>query len=205
MQEGLLVFDVEVVNASNHELLVAPEAFHYYPLSTPQDSIRKKGTLLRFAARDPEREILEADKALARAHAKYANQSIALLFLATANVAANLATADKVKTEQQREERHLNNQGFWAGFAQLSYMNEAQHANQVTFLNNAKINWAGDPLRKTTLLPNESVRGRVFVESYPAARYVRLVMPFEQTQVNLLFRQEAHDSRANAAPMPIHH
>jgi len=138
--------------------------------------------------------LLEVDKAVARAHARYANQSIALLFLATANIAVDIATANQPRTEQQQQARQMDNQAIWAGLTELSYLNQAQYAEKINFLNNAKINWAADPLRKTTLLPNESVRGRVYFESHIPAQYVQMVMPLGNTQVRFLFRQVVHNS-----------
>jgi hypothetical protein len=200
VQQGLLVFDVEVVNTSDQELLVAPERAYYHPLNNQFDTLSKRGFPLRFNAHDPETELLEVDKAVARAHAQYANQSIALLFLAAANVAANVATANQPRTEQQQQVRQMNNQAVWDGIVGLSYLNQAQYVEKINFLNNAKINWAADPLRKTTLLPNESVRGRVYFDSYIPANYVEMVMPLANAQVRFLFRQVVHNSSLTPPP-----
>jgi hypothetical protein len=195
IQQDMLVFDVEVVNTSTQELLVAPELAYYHPLSVRYDTLAERGTPLRFKAHDPEVELLEVDKAVARAHAQYANQSIALLVLATAGIAAEVATANQPRTEQQQQERQMNSQAAWAGLTELNFLNQAQYVDKINFLNNAKVNWAADPLRKTTLLPNESVRGRVYFNSHIPAQYVQIVMPFGEKQVRFLFRQVVHSSR----------
>ena len=151
-----LVFAVEIINRSSDTVLVAPETFFYeafYADTTTLSSVTP--------ALDPEREILEIEKAISRERANYRNGLLFDVVLATAVIAASVATAAASDGEEYYED---------GGSVDFYY--GGSNGNDVPFLNRMRQQWAYQTLRKTSLPPGRTMRGNVIFRDQPgAARY----------------------------------
>lgn len=152
-----LVFATEIINRSRDTVLVAPETFFYeaFRHDTAQASTVTP-------ALDPEREILEIEKAIAWERADRRNAFVFDVALMAAAVTAQVALAATSDGEVYSEDE--GSVGFYFGGTGSS--------DDVPFLNHLRQQWTYQALRKTSLPPGQAMRGNVVFRDQPgAARY----------------------------------
>ena len=166
-----LVFATEIINRSRDTVLVAPETFFYeafYPDTSQLSTVTP--------ALDPEREILEIEKAIAWERADRRNAFAFDVALAAAAITAQVATAAASDGEV------YDNVGSSVGF----YFGGTDDGSDVPFLNHLRQQWKYQTLRKTSLPPGRAMRGNVVFRDQPGAAqytvYVQIddhLLPFD--------------------------
>ena len=152
-----LVFATEIINQSTDTVLVAPETFFYEAFRYDTSEVSSVTPAL-----DPEREILEIEKAIAWERADRRNALAFDVALAAAVITAQVAT-----TALSDGEISYDN-GSSVGF----YFGGTDNGRDVPFLNHLRQQWMYQALRKTSLPPGRAMRGNVVFRDQPgAARY----------------------------------
>jgi len=182
-QGNLLEFDVEVVNLSKRTILVSPENIYCRSVLARVDSLMNSAA--KNYALDPEQQIVQMESNINQATAAQQNELAADccgdLFLVSTKVAVDQVTKQK-DTPQQQEE-------FWR---QREYDKREQHLQQqqqLSELKNSKFNWENYALRKTHLLPNNSMRGSVYFYDNQPNYYYILTFPLGNSTLETGFRK----------------
>jgi|GEM_PF-5906802 len=147
------IFDVEVQNASSYPQLVSPEDFFYQIMLAdslpPQDN--------RFPAINPEIKLLEINKTEARENAEERTSYLLELTSAVTNTAADLATINQEKTEEEIDRIEAERAERRNDFEQ----EERERAFYFHSLNEQRDYWENRMFRKTHIPHGFSLKGRV--------------------------------------------
>jgi hypothetical protein len=178
-----LVFDMEITNLADGELLVSPEKFHCFALPTRKDS--SDWRLQQIFAFDPEEELLQIDKAIAREKTSHATESAVDATVSLLAVVVYLATIGQSDTEAEIEERAE----VCDEIAASRQESEKKYYNQMAHLQHERQDWEFDRLRKTTLQSGQTVGGKVYfaAPSHEQTRFLKLVLPFGEKNMEFLF------------------
>jgi hypothetical protein len=179
-ESDLLVFDMEVINASVEDILVTPEIFYYNILAS-----KFEDDTLKVMAIDPEKRLMFINKALSRQNASLSNQMISNIIMETTSLIGDVADPDdKTPQEQQLDlqqdmEREVK-----------AFRDENRIRNQINALKNQQNYWASEVLRRTTLKPGDAVRGKIFFPAKRDIKKLQLVVKIEDHQFDLVFDQQ---------------
>lgn len=197
-EKEFLVFNVDVTNLSQRDMLVAPELF-YITTST--------GT--RYLALDPEKQLfsMEAQENVREANAK--NAAVLAGVVAVAAVTAVVASEIKDAKENRNNnnsnsnnENRNNNQSNTNFLLSVPLVLNSSSADQSIVqsnIDNFEPNrpttrdrdfWMDYTLRKTTLAPGEKVRGKVLFSRQDALKDFLLMLPVEQSVFSFGFKQK---------------
>lgn len=169
-----LVFAVEIINHSSDTVLVAPETFFYeafYADTTALSSVTP--------ALDPEREILEIEKAISRERAAYRNGLVFDVALMAAVIATEVVTAAAADGEEYYDDGGSVN--FYFG---------GTGGNDVPFLNRLRQQWAYQTLRKTSLPPGLAMRGNVIFRDQPDAALYTVYVQLDDHLLSFDYRKQ---------------
>jgi len=193
--DGMLLFDVEINNLSSKTILMSPETFAFKIEGTPiQNGVDNK-----VYAINPEVQLLEIDKALARQDARMQNAATASVVF---GLLATAATVVSVVNDAIATEKAVNNAD---AFQSLAIMNN--NAGQIAadaYQRNAwksgnlhvlRETWERTMLRRTHIYPNENLRGLVAFKPIRGNYQIRLILPIELMVFQLLFKQTIHLSQ----------
>lgn len=184
--EKYIIFDVEIINTTDEDLLVCPEKMVMFTDSGKWDPLINQivySTFPIFAA-DPEEEILKNELAQSQLEASQKNLATASIAAAalTLPVLVATASADAHDTRQRaitRTEAAVASAG-----TTLNMMDFSQEMNNIRsdLIYSSTSAWINYALRKTTLSKNESVRGLVYFKRPDLAKYqdLRVDIPIGQ-------------------------
>jgi len=179
-ENDLLVFDMEVINTSNEDILVTPEIFYYNILVS-----KFEDDTLKVMAIDPEKRLMFINKALSRQNAAMSNQVISNVIMETTSLIGDVTDPDdKTLQEQQLDlqqdmEREVK-----------AFRAENRIRNQLNVLKNQQNYWSSEVLRRTTLKPGDAVRGKIFFPAKRDIKKLQLVVKIEDHQFDLVFDQQ---------------
>jgi hypothetical protein len=186
MEDTTIVFDVEVTNLSAQPILVSPEKFHYLLLASPQDSVVLATAKQVCYALNPETKILDLDKEISRENASYATAAGIDATFELLDLIFSLGEIGKQKSEDEiKEEERQERQEEIADCER-----EINHEKLLAELKTTKEKWESTTLRRTTLDPDQSVRGRVYFRANQKAHYIKLCFPIGQASLQLIFYQQ---------------
>jgi len=197
-EKEFLVFNVDVTNLSQRDLLVAPELF-YITTST--------GT--RYLALDPEKQLfsMEAQENVREANAKNAAVLAGVVAAAavTAVVVSEIKDAKEIRnnnnSNSNNENRNNNqsNTNFLLSVPLVLNSSSADQSIAQSNIDNIEPNrpttrdrgfWMDYTLRKTTLAPGEKARGKVLFSRQDALKDFLLMLPVEQSVFSFGFKQK---------------
>ena len=174
--ESDYLFDMDITNRSNLEILIDPRDFYYIPLN---DSLQPMCNEY-FHASDPEEEILNIEKKLSITDARRKNHVI----LSIVGLGVDIATAAITSSDDNPHNDFLRTDMFEA--VQVgNAINEFEAAD----LRDLRDSWSESTIRKTTLEPGFSMKGKVFFPYFPKASYLQMVFPVDDQNIEILFRQ----------------
>ena len=187
MDEAAIIFDVEVTNLAGQPVLISPERFYYLSLVWPQDTVSLAAAPRRASyAIDPEIKILDIDKEISRENASYATYTSIDAVGGLLDLVGIFANIGKKKTEQEikeEEQRRRDNE--------IARQNqEISYENIMARLKSEKAKWESTTLRRTTLDPEQSVRGTVHFPANDQAKYLKLCFPIGETNLQIVFMQK---------------
>lgn len=170
------LFDFDITNRSNLEILIDPQNFYYIPLN---DSLQPIANEFYYAL-DPEKEILDIEKRLSITEARR-KSSIALSIV---GLGVDIATAAITATDHNPHNDYIRTDMF--NTVQIGNVANEFEAADLTELRDS---WSQSTIRKTTLEPGFSMKGKVFFPFFPKAKYLQFVLPVDDQQVQILFQQ----------------
>lgn len=170
------LFDLEITNRSNLEILIDPCDFYYIPLNDSLQPITEE----KFHASDPEQEILNIEKRLSITEARRKN-SVALSII---GLGVDIASSIIIATDDNPHNDFIRTDMFNAVQAG-NVVNEFQAADLMEL----RDSWSESTIRKTTLEPGYSMKGKVFFPYFPKAKYLQMVFPVDNQNVLVLFQQ----------------
>ncbi|WP_353484537.1 hypothetical protein [Haliscomenobacter sp.] len=196
-EKEFLVFNVDVTNLSQRDLLVAPELF-YITTST--------GT--RYFALDPEKQLfsMEVQENVREANAK--NAAVLAGVVAAAAVTAVVVSEIKDAKENRNNNSNSNNENrnnnqsntnFLLSVPLVINSSSADQSIAQSNIDNFEPNrpttrdrdfWTDYTLRKTTLAPGEKARGKVLFSRQDALKDFLLMLPVEQSVFSFGFKQK---------------
>jgi hypothetical protein len=187
MDEAAIIFDVEVTNLAGQPVLISPERFYYLSLAVPEDTISLVATPKRISsAIDPEFEILDLDKKISRENASYATAAGIDAIGSLIGLFVDIATIGKKKTEQEIKEEEQSK----CEDERFRRERQIDHENSLANLKNEKAKWESTTLRRTTLDPEQSLRGRVYFPANDKTKYLKLCFPIGEANVQIVFEQK---------------
>lgn len=178
-----LIFYVELFNASDESIIVSPELFvcHTYKnLPGEPRSAHRPGKVLRPL--NPEDRITHITKTIASERSRH---TTLVLLDATLEVLTAVGDAATTRTKEQAEERNEERGERDRKRAER----EVHHATRMAELESQRELWRSEAFRKTTLFPDESVGGKIFIPLDPDARYVEIVISIKNDRQEVLYEQ----------------
>ena len=172
-------FDFHIINHSNMPILIDPVDFAYQAY----DSLLNNQTVMPIAAIDPEEEIMGIDKELSQNEAREKSHLGVSLLAAGVDIATGIATLSDDNPNNDHLRTHLFND---VQAEAIDNKVETQDLNQL------REEWASSTIRKTTLDCNYSMQGKVFFNALPNATYIKLLLPVDDKQIEMSFRQVHH-------------
>lgn len=185
-----LVFDLEVINESEQDVLVTPEQLF---LATP--------TNFQLPALDPERILLAMEVDASRQEANAKNAAVATgVVLVGAAVAAALSDNDNDGDNDTSSEEYYDDEvdaglvvdaAIPALYLATGFANEPPLSAPVDALPGTAdpLFWSDFTLRRTTLRPNERIRGLVAFPRYDDTESFFLHVPIAEQNFRFYFRQ----------------
>jgi len=174
-----LVFDLEVINGTDSDLLVAPESFYFFPLIS-----ETLADTFKVMAIDPEIQRKSLEKQISRKEADLSNQKITNFIADTSDLIGDIADSgertieeEQLDTEQDIE-RHVEAQ-----------REENSTRHEINNLSDQSQYWTNSVLRKTTLKPNEAIRGEVCFPTNKKIGKILVIFEIENSRFEIIFDQ----------------
>jgi len=174
-------FSVEIVNRGETSFLVDPAQINV--LTQPINTAKFQPE--SFTAIDPELRLLAMDKAISRSQAQAANASIIAAVVLGAGM---VAIASDAHHNRPIEKAELHANMAIAG-AEVAAISSDVATVQSYDLSYNKQTWENQTIRKTTLAPNMSIQGIVFIPKKLNALDYIITIPVRGKEVQFTFRQ----------------
>lgn len=181
-REEDLVFDVIIMNRSDRTLEVDPANFYALVLENPSADSSVQPPL---QAGDPEKVIMSIDRARAVEYAEKKTNAIWGVLEATAGVVSTAAavTSGAEAGDVAREA--------FSTMESVGYhvLVEEEIEDRIHLINDDKLYWKNDVLRKNTLKPGTAVEGFVYFPRSVDAEYFMMCYPVGDQLFQFVYRQ----------------
>lgn len=186
-----IVLELEVMNFSEETVRFDPADFSYAAYrqiltweDNPDEGDWEKDVIGRGEAVDPESIMLDLDKEASKAEARERTNRIldgisVGLEVASDISAAGRETADERAAREARRTRDAINRAD----------RRDQFYRQVAGLSDARVYWETQALRRTDLMPGESIAGEISIPAYTAARFIEITVMVGDDEHRFLYRQ----------------
>lgn len=189
--EQYTVFDVEVFNNTDQPLTVSPKDFTFYPLDENRQNLRSQDDqyIYSYAGVEPTEKINYVQHEMALQDAKIKRARVVNTVLFVGGIVALIASSGR------------HSEGAWrtaqvaetvVQVAQVKrVIDHTNYYSRMDVLNREGQVWSQENFRTTTLAPHTSMRGGVFVETNPRAKFVALKYLYspDKEPINFLFEQ----------------
>ncbi|MCG6189230.1 hypothetical protein [Maribellus maritimus] len=167
-------FNFTVTNLSNLPILIDPSDF----LLKGYNGYREP--IVETTALNPENEILDIEKSLAKAGVREANHVGLSLLAASVDVATGVATAT---------DDNPNNDYLSTNLYEGVQVGREVNALRAESLETMRDSWENSTVRKTTVEPNHNIKGKVFFPAIREASYIKLFLPVDSNFVEMSYEQ----------------
>lgn len=182
----LVCFDVTIQNSSEQNITVDPKFFECLDQTNVNlDRYERPPISQHMYALNPEIQIQGIDAELLKENARYQSSAAIEGVGAMLGLIADVSAFFKPLTQEQKDERNHQREEDKNRWNEQ----ESQHYQTVESLNQKKTFWQTETLRKTTLQPNQTVRGKVFYQRLTQAKLLKLRFPCDQACVEMYFKQ----------------
>jgi hypothetical protein len=186
-RDGGFCFDVSVKNETDRTIVVDPALFHYDTyLLREEDTLNPSEFNKTLYAVDPERKIQQMDVELQKEDARYKSSVTLNALTGIVQIASDVAAIGKDETpedQQAREQQRRENEEHYNAIG-------SDHIHNVESLQRTKEYWQTQFMRKTTLMPGQSIEGRVLYATQTKSPYLLLQFPIANTRVKMWFEQK---------------
>jgi hypothetical protein len=181
-----LVFNIEVENRGNNNVLVSPEQFY---LTNPNGN--------RFFAIDPEKQMLGMEIEESRREASAKNTAVVVGVVAVAAVTAAVVASSRSsssRNERTYSNTYSNNNWWFAPNIMLGNYSGSSSVSRppASSWSNTQERryWSEQTLRRTTVGPDQFVRGQVLFPRQDMLQTFLLIVPAEQSVMSFGFKQK---------------
>jgi len=174
-----LIFDVEITNLTDMEMMIEPQYSYYYPVSSLDQEISERP----YFAIDPETEILETDISISRQEAAHKSAMRTDSTLLLLDLFVDIATIGTEKSDEERIEEDLEDIEREERIQRETQRHEYRHQS----LNELRAMWTFDALRKTTLGPSQTIQGQLHFPAAYATDYIQLHVVAGEYSVSIPF------------------
>lgn len=178
------LFDVEIFNNSENNILVNPELFYFKTLESTNN---KRDSASITNALDPEKAILELQKAYSLHQSNVETQNMFNVFgnlLLLASQTKAIITNDTYLEEEVNEHTQRMKED--------ELLDNVRNEKIERSLSSSKYLWETLALRKTTLKKDQSINGKVFFPVDESALKIEFFFPLGNYELNINFVQEVY-------------
>jgi len=179
-----IIFDVEISNISNQTILISPENFYYLPV----DSIGTAGghPKTKILAVDPEIKLQEIDLEISKKTAKYRSDTGTDAAISLLDLIADMSTMGKEKTREESEKENQEDMDR----EESKYIRDETYKSEIFNLNALRDEWELSTIRKTSLLPDTYMQGRLFFPYRTGIKYMKIYIPVNDDLLTFTFLVE---------------
>jgi hypothetical protein len=190
-----MVFDVEVFNNTTQPMTISPKNFTFFPLDENKQNLRSEDGqyIYSYSGVEPQQQMNQIQQEMANQEAKIKRARIVNTFLIVGGIVALIASSGK------------HSEGAWKTAQAAETVVQVAQVKRIIDYENYfskmdKLNrdgqmWSQENFRTTTLAPGESLRGGIFLEANPRAKFVQLNYLTEKEPLNFLFEQWFEERR----------
>jgi hypothetical protein len=176
--DNFVVFDTEIFNQTADTLKIDPSVFTIVPFAANRDSIKsERGYGLMYYAADPEDQVKRTELAMKRAKKMHTINTVFNVLLLAANVYSDVSSASKSKTQTSFESSRWAHQNNYDLLFAKQQIDNISYQNRLEKLHYARGNWGSEPFKKSFLMPNESLRGRIYLPKNKQAAIIKMAYP----------------------------
>jgi len=184
-----MIFDIEVFNNTSQPLTVSPKDFTVTPLDEGKQTLRFTDGKYVYSCEgiEPQEQMNLIKGEMAFQEAKLKRARIVNTVLFVGGIAALIASSGKFSESAWRTARVAETVVQVAQVKRIidhgnfySRMDKLEHDGKM---------WQQENFRTTTLAPGTSIRGGVFLEANPQAKFVQLSYHGTPNPLNFLFEQ----------------
>jgi hypothetical protein len=180
-EDNLLIFDAYIENFSIESIEINPTQIELISMDSNKEIISK------VKAVDPEEMLTNYDKKEARVKADLANDMTTSLFLATTNLVSTIADEKDSELSEEEKDRRFNQRLYWLNDNQIDM---GRQEDYIESIKNTRLYWEQVPIRRTDILPQQYLDGRVFFERNTAAKYYQIVFNLPKESLRFEFEQQ---------------
>ncbi len=184
MIDEYILFGVEINNISDRTILISPENFYFFAMDSidAPDSIQK----MKIFAVDPETKLQEIDREISLRTARYKSESGTDAALSLLDLVADISTIGKEKSQEEIEQEDQED----ADREESKYVRDKNYKNDIYNLNAIRDEWELSTIRKTSLLPNTFMQGRVYFPFRSGNKYIKICIPVNDDLLTFTFLVE---------------
>lgn len=169
---NMLAFDVQVVNISDSTISVIPDSMYSttylaYQYKGPERQKTPQIPRKEIYAHNPEQELINVDYYKNHEDASYKTDRVMAPIYSLIDAVFDAATTNNQNNQNQSEADNIEYNTYLT-------RREVEHTSTIQSLSALHFQWSTEALRRTDLLPNESVRGLVFFTADPGAHFLGL-------------------------------
>ena len=182
----MLAFDVQIINRSDSMISVVPNSIYsitYKKGTQTTQPYPEKPQILRKEtfAYNPEQELIRVDQNKHIEDASFKTDRI----IGSISSLIDAATSNNRNNQNQSEENDIEHNTYLT-------RRTIEHSEEIKSLDAQHFQWSTEALRRTDLMPKESVRGLVFIAADPKANILELHLYVAGEDHLIYFRQEKY-------------
>lgn len=181
-----LMFDFTIKNQSTQTILVDPVHFALEPVG--QDKVSPVGPLV--SALDPEKVLLNLDRAESREIAESQNATSVELLSATMDVASDISSINNPKDPEAEAAEEVDRDNRRASYEST----EAQREILLNSMDEQREFWANQAIRKTSLKPNHEMSGLVMFPRVDKANFLNVRAYLADLTFKALYKQRLYSA-----------
>jgi uncharacterized protein YcfL len=187
--KNYMVFDVEIFNKSEQPITITPKNFFVIPLGANRDSLRSQDGkyIYEYQAIEPQEKMAIIQSEMQEAESKIKRARIVNTALFIGGFIAILA-ASGGKSESAWRTASIGETAIQV--AQVKrVIDHENYYSKMDNLNGEANTWANEEFSATTLAPNTSIRGGVFIEKNLNAKFLLLKYNTPNNAIHFTFEQ----------------
>ncbi|MDZ7897049.1 MAG: hypothetical protein U5N85_03325 [Arcicella sp.] len=168
------VLDVEVFNNTDQPLTVSPKDFSFFPLDENRQNLRSRDGqyVYSFSGIEPAEQINYVHHEMARQEAKIKRTRVVNTVLIVGGIVALIASSGRRSEGAWQTARAAETVVQVAQVKRV--IDHTNYYSRMEALDREGKIWSQENFRTTTLAPHTSMRGGVFLETNPQAKFVEL-------------------------------
>ncbi|MDI9867501.1 hypothetical protein QM480_24365 [Flectobacillus sp. DC10W] len=187
------VFDIEVFNRTNHDLLVAPKDFMLKPFNEDKTPyFYQNQEYVGYLAIDPTEEIIKLDNRMVKEEKRIKTAKTVNTILAIAGAVTLIAGATKSsgyrETASARNTMALGETMLRFGLTKGAVDRSLYYSRMDQYASEKDV-WQHQTFLKNVISPNSSLRGDVFIRYTAAAPLMQISFPTQSDDIVIWFEK----------------